>query len=71
MSTLLLIILGVYVAGLLAFIIAVLLEAPKHGSKVGVAHFVVGVIWPAWALWYLWVITSDWFERRRKASRRK
>ena len=59
MSLWLIALIAVYVIGVVAFVIAIVTEAPKHGAEVGVAHILVAIIWPFWTLWYLGILIKE------------
>jgi hypothetical protein len=51
--------LGIYLLGAIVFLIAVVMEAPKHAAEIGLLHIVIALVWPFWALWYIYVLISD------------
>lgn len=67
MTTALIIILGVYFAVVVGFLVAIYVEAPKHRAEVGSAHYIVAFAWPFWAIWYVYVIVTEYFRSRKNA----
>lgn len=61
MDTWLIVVLVLYIAGLAAFIPAMIVEAPKHNEKIGFRHIMVALVWPAWAIWYIYHIALEKF----------
>jgi hypothetical protein len=61
----LIIVLAAYFIGLVWFIIAMFLEAPKHSAQVGGVHFVIAFLWPAWGIWFVWLGVSEWIAKKR------
>jgi len=59
LSIWLIVLITVYVAVFLLFLVAMYSEAPNHGDKVGFRHVVVALFWLPWAIWYLGVLLKD------------
>lgn len=65
MTTWLIVALAAYVLIVIGFIVAIYREAPKHRAQIGVLHYIVAILWPAWLIWYLGLLISEWWNRRK------
>lgn len=68
MPTWLIIVLGVYFAVVIGFLIAIYAEAPKHAAEIGAAHYLVAFAWPMWGIWYVYAITAEYFRSRKNGA---
>ena len=52
----------VWVVGFGIFIAEMYNEAPKHGARITIRHYLIAAIWPLWCIWYGAVLLKDKFK---------
>ena len=65
MSIWLIIALALYALVFVGFLVAIIMEASKYESKIGIRHILVAVGWPFWLIWYLGVLAKEWRQNKK------